>query len=363
MTSKRELHYNEEKSVLGHKWKVVIALAVTMKEISEISGVSRGTVDRVLNGRGKVSPEKEALVKSVAKQLGYKPNLAGKALAARKKLYTIGVLLASEGNPFFDEVFRGIEQAKKELADYGVSLLIHTFRGYDSELQVREMEKMRSSIHALVLNPINEPAVAEKINELWEDHIPVVTVNTDVENSRRICYVGNDYFKSGAAACGILALMLKPDAKLGILTGSVKILGHSKRIAGFHSVLKERYPGFQVMDVEETNDDDFIAFEQTKAMLTKYPDIEGLFVVAAGTYGVCRAVLSLAKEKQIAIVCVDKIPTTEEMIHTGVIRATICQQPFTQGYQSIQKAWQYLVGGQMPEDYITKSEIKILENL
>ena len=55
----------------------------TIKQISELSGVSRGTVDRVLNGRGHVSPEKERLVRSIAEQVGYKPNRAGKALAAR----------------------------------------------------------------------------------------------------------------------------------------------------------------------------------------------------------------------------------------------------------------------------------------
>lgn len=59
-------------------------MAVTIKQISELSGVSRGTVDRVLNGRGHVAPEKDALVRRVAKQLGYQPNMAGKALAARK---------------------------------------------------------------------------------------------------------------------------------------------------------------------------------------------------------------------------------------------------------------------------------------
>lgn len=341
----------------------MVPLAVTIKEISEISGISRGTVDRVLNGRGKVSPEKEAIVKSVAKQLGYKPNLAGKALAAKKKLFTIGILLNSEGNPFFDEVFRGIDRAQKELADYGVKFLIRTLRGYDSAQQIQEMEAIRSSVNALILNPINEPAVARKIDELSDAKIPVITINTDIENSKRLCYVGNDYFKSGAAACGMLGLMLPPDSKLGILTGSVKILGHSERIAGFRSVMKDRYPGFQVVDVAETNDDDIIAFETTKTMLTNHPDITGIFVVAAGTYGVCRAVLSLGMEKQISIVCVDKIPTTEEMIRTGVIRATICQQPFTQGYQSVQRAWQYLISGQKPENLITKSEIKILENL
>jgi len=57
---------------------------VTMKSIAEICGVSRGTVDRALNGRGRVSKETADNIRKAARQLGYQPNPAGKALAARK---------------------------------------------------------------------------------------------------------------------------------------------------------------------------------------------------------------------------------------------------------------------------------------
>ena len=58
---------------------------VTIKQIADLCGVSRGTVDRVINERGNVKPETKELVLSMAKELGYKPNPAGKALSARKK--------------------------------------------------------------------------------------------------------------------------------------------------------------------------------------------------------------------------------------------------------------------------------------
>ena len=73
-----------------------------MKEIAELSGVSRGTVDRVLNHRGIVNAETERKVLEIAKLLDYQPNKAGIALAAQKKKLKIGVLLFGAGNPFFD---------------------------------------------------------------------------------------------------------------------------------------------------------------------------------------------------------------------------------------------------------------------
>ena len=57
----------------------------TIKEIAALAGVSRGTVDRVLNDRGAVNPETAEKIRKIAKELDYKPNRAGLVLAAQKK--------------------------------------------------------------------------------------------------------------------------------------------------------------------------------------------------------------------------------------------------------------------------------------
>ena len=57
----------------------------TIKEIAELAGVSRGTVDRVLNNRGAVNPKTARKVLEIAQALDYKPNRAGIVLAAQKK--------------------------------------------------------------------------------------------------------------------------------------------------------------------------------------------------------------------------------------------------------------------------------------
>ena len=58
---------------------------VTIKDIAQRAGVSRGTVDRVLHDRGKVSPQKAEKIRRIADEMGYQPNIAGRGLAARKK--------------------------------------------------------------------------------------------------------------------------------------------------------------------------------------------------------------------------------------------------------------------------------------
>ncbi len=68
----------------------------TMKDIADLAGVSRGTVDRVLNHRGAVNAQTAEKIMEIVRALDYRPNKAGTALAAQKKKYRIGVILFSE---------------------------------------------------------------------------------------------------------------------------------------------------------------------------------------------------------------------------------------------------------------------------
>lgn len=72
----------------------------TIKEIAALAGVSRGTVDRVLNHRGSVNPATAERIEKIARELDYKPNVAGLVLAAQKKKLKLGVILFSRKIPF-----------------------------------------------------------------------------------------------------------------------------------------------------------------------------------------------------------------------------------------------------------------------
>ena len=68
-------------------------MAVTLRQIAEFAGVSRGTVDRVINNRGHVNEEVEARVRQIAAELGYEPNPVGRAFGTRKTNLKIGFLI------------------------------------------------------------------------------------------------------------------------------------------------------------------------------------------------------------------------------------------------------------------------------
>ncbi len=337
---------------------------MTIREIALRCGVSRGTVDRVINGRGKVHPDTEALVLSMLSEAGYTKNIAGRALTVRKSAPVIGIVLSSEGNPFFDDVIAGIRRAESELADYGVSIALHTMRGYHAEEQLALIDALGTSISALVLHAINDPRIARKINALAEQGIPTVTVNTDLDNSQRRCYVGSDYLRGGHTAAGVVRLVTEGKARLGILTGVDNVLGHRQRLAGFEALLRERCPGITVAARVSAQDDIEHANRVTRDMLAADPAIDALMVIAAGLRGVCQAVMELGRERGMRIFAFDNTPGTKEMMDAGLVKAVVCQQPFAQGRRAVRAAFDIILSG-VPgnERMITENQIRILENL
>ncbi len=335
----------------------------TIKEIAELAGVSRGTVDRVLNNRGSVNPKTAEKIQNIAQALDYHPNRAGIVLAAQKKKIKIGTILPSTTNLFFDDIERGILEKAEELNDYGVSTLFRR-DDWSLETQIRLMDEMAAEgCNGLIIAPSNEPELSSKINQLKEAGIPVITVNTDIDGSSRIAYVGSDYIRGGNIAAGLMNLMTDGHASIGILSGSEDVLCHTERIKGFRQTISASYPNLEVKDLRLHNDDEFVSYTMTQKMLQEHPEIDALFFVSAAVNGGCKA--AIESGRKLKIVTFDEVSTTRRMLNDGVISATISQRAAKQGYLSLELLFDYLATGQMPEhefNYIEHA-IKIRENL
>ena len=114
----------------------------TIKEIAALAGVSRGTVDRVLNDRSAVNPETAEKIRKIAKELDYKPNRAGLVLAAQKKRLKLGCSFCfPPGILFFQDVLAGINEKAEELAGYNCTVITKQISfGVEAQLQaVKEL--------------------------------------------------------------------------------------------------------------------------------------------------------------------------------------------------------------------------------
>ena len=195
-------------------------MAVTIQQIAEKANVSRGTVDRALNNRGRINPEVAERILRIAEEMGYVPRGKKKTLDKKANI-KIGVVTQLAKASFMLEINRGIRQAGEELKNWGVEIVLREVFSVDENEQVRAIEELAAEgIQGLALMPVDCDRIREKINWLTEEKkIPVVTFNSDIVGTRRSCFVGMDNRRSGQTAAGLMGLMTRGSGKVLIITG------------------------------------------------------------------------------------------------------------------------------------------------
>lgn len=337
-------------------------MAVTIKQIAEMCNVSRGTVDRVLNHRGRVSEETIQKVNDAVEKLGYKPNTFGKALALQKKKLRIGIILCSDGNEFYDDVIEGLKAAEEEHRDYQIEIVYRYMKGYDVREQLDLLDELKINVQCIILTAIDDIQIARKIDECMEKGIGVFTLNTDISDSKRILHIGVDVLECGRIACGLIALLCGEVGNVLIATGSLSLLESRNRIFGFCSTMEKRYPGIKLTEIIETQDNHEEAYKKMKGFLERNKNIQAVFIAGGGVTGICTA-LKEYEMGHVKVVACDTIPAVRRMMEEKWIQATIVQQPWRQGYQVLDVAIRYLVGDEITGNIEIENEIKLYENL
>ena len=99
----------------------------TLKDVAKASGLTVGTVSRVLNNRGYISDKTREKVYQVMKELNYQPNETARALS-KQKSNTIGVILPSIEHPYFSKVLSRLE---REAVKRGYRIMLFVSRYKD----------------------------------------------------------------------------------------------------------------------------------------------------------------------------------------------------------------------------------------
>lgn len=338
-------------------------MSVTIKEIAELARVHRSTVDKVLHSREGVSVEVRAKVQKIIDEQGYKPNQIGKALARQNNPDTIAVFLLQVDA--YEEIRRGIDDAYEEIRNYGCRLEIHIFDGNDSTAQIKALKKLSAKkISGLVISPISSPEIAEAINELVDKGIPVVTVNTDISNSRRMCFVGQDAYRAGRSAGNLMGEILGGNGRIAVYKNE-RLLGSSERQRGFTDVISEFYPDIRIERIVNTNESDILTYRETLKLLQEIDNISGIFITCGQVREAARAVKSLQTDKKIKMISFDLYPDIIKLVIEGVIQFTIGQNLRDQGYRSLKTVSDVILYDKHPDtDFVrTSIDIRNRENI
>ena len=323
---------------------------IGIKDIARALGISIGTVDRAIHGRGGINAITKDRVLKMSRTLGYKPNLAARYLKAPGQI-RVSVNLPARIASFFDAVRTGIRDASSPFqAGVDLQFRTHPALGEGDEDLFREALEDRSK--GIIIAPGHPAQLKIWIRRAAQKRIPVVCVSTDAPGTERLTAVSADPFVSGAMVAEFLHLTVRGPGTVGVFTGDLSTIDHSEKIRGFKQSLSHLNGSLGLSGVLETHDDESAAYRQTRKLLARDRSLKAIYVSTANSVAVIQALEELDPERRIAIVTTDLFTQLVPFLKSGRVLATMHQRPEAQGRMAFEALYNFLVEGKCPPHQI-----------
>jgi len=320
---------------------------IRIKDIARLAGVSAGTVDRVLHGRGKVSEKSAAKVKEALEQIEYQPNVYASALAMRKQLHYICVLPAHEAGDYWEMVDMGIKKAGREFLPLHVTMTHLYYDQFDRYSCRAVFEQVADTdADAVLLAPFFREESEVLIGKLTERGTPYVFLDSKIESASPLAYFGQDSFQSGAVAAKLLMMGLKSDATVAMFhftrTGNQGANQTTERKKGFLNYLSVHYPECHCYPVELHATDHEANRMKLEEAFAKEPETSGAVVFNSLTFRVVDYIEQV-KHPAIKLIGYDLLKRNRVCLQNGQVSFLIAQRPEQQGYLAVKSLSEHLL--------------------
>ena len=201
---------------------------------------------------------------------------------------------------------------------------------------------LAKGIDGMAISPVDPDNQTQLINDASRQAL-VVTQDSDAPKSDRACYIGTDNVAAGRQAGDLIKEALPQGGKIMVFVGKSDARNAAERFQG----IKESLQGsnIQIIDLRTDDTDRVRAKSNAADTLVKYPDVVAL--VGLWSYNgpaILNAVKDANKVGQVKIIAFDEEDETLAGVKDGAIFATVVQQPYEFGYQSV-KLMEKVLGG------------------
>jgi DNA-binding LacI/PurR family transcriptional regulator len=207
-------------------------MPITTKEIARICNVSRGTVDRALNGRPGISNVTRERIQEVARQYDYRPHLIASSLS-RGKSMSIGVVIFDLKNRYFSQMSNTINLTARNLGYF--TYIAVSEKNIGSEMQILHNLASRR-VDGIIMLPITQGR--DYICRLKALEIPIVTIGNHLPGIPHVSI--NDFNAAYESAHYIaqagyrrIVFICPPLRKKGEHDGKLNITSQDLRAQGF----------------------------------------------------------------------------------------------------------------------------------
>ena len=246
----------------------------------------------------------------------------------RRKL----AFVTNNASDFWTIARKGTEKAAGELPNADIEFRINSDNTAAEQQRVVD-DLLAKGIDGIAISPVDPVNQLQMLNRAAQQAL-VITQDSDAPSSNRVCYIGTDNVAAGRQAGGLVKEALPQGGKIMVFVGTLDAANAQQRYQG----LKEALQGsnIQILDVRTDGADRVRAKSNAADTLVNQPDLAGM--VGLWSYNgpaIVGAVRDAGKTGKVKIVAFDEEDETLSGIKDESIYATVVQQPFEFGYQSM----------------------------
>ena len=234
--------------------------------------------------------------------------------------------------PYWQEANAGFLDAAKAL---GVRAELVGPTGYQPNAELLVFRRVVEEQPAGICVSAGRPEIFQAdIDKAIAAGIPVICVDADVPDSKRVLYIGTDNLRAGRESLKQMAALVRNNGNIAVIT----IQGQRNlddRVAGVVDALKN-FPAIKLTKIIDAKGDAQSAFDQVSELIRKKEKIDGIICLeATGGSGAAKALHGLEMEAKLPIVAFDADPETLDWIDRGAISVTITQKPYVMSYYGL----------------------------
>lgn len=320
---------------------------VKLIDIAEALGVSTGTMHRALHNHVGVSAMTKTRVQQMAKNLGYRPNLAARYLSSKRNL-RVSVNTLQGATSFFDEVREGISKEARSLLMENVEIEFRTYPSLGEGDEQAFDAALQAEVDGIITFPSRPQSLQSWIRRASRAGIPVVCVVTDAPRTGRLAVVSIDTMASGSLAADLMGNLMKGAGKVAVTVSSLGITEHAEKSKAFENTMRKLHPGIELVEVIEEHDIEAEIYEKSRALFRNHPDLAGVYVTTEASIPVLNAARDAKMLDGMTVITTDLFPALVPEIRSRAVAATMYQRPRTQGRMAFRILHEFLVEGECP---------------
>ena len=207
----------------------------------------------------------------------------------------------------------------------------------DRERQIQILEDILvENVAGIVLAPNDDNALVPIVERIYDRQIPCVIIDSWINTKKFHSFAATDNFKGGVIAAQHMGKILNGKGNIIVIRYAQGSASTEKRENGFIQTIEKEFPNIKILDTKYGMETVDTAIQATEDLMTKNPNIDGLYACNETTsHGALKVLQDKGLAGKVKMVGFDFNEVLQDGLEQGHVSGLVVQNPFRMGYLGV----------------------------